>query len=261
MRRDTDSLRAAAGRVGDADLEAALAAATQAWPDGQAPVQALRFEQGKLTLVVSSWSADQSRTLPRAPALGGLERAGHRGPAGVEPRRRERQSCDMSENWLARLQPLRERAGATWRARPPRDRLALTADGPGARRVPGLGAVRRAGHGARCAARRRNSTARHPTAADAHHGRRGARSAQRHTGAGRAGRPGHQVGDRTTRRQGALEPADRPRLADTGQRQPRTSARAAGRGAQRCARATARGAADPRPGGYSGTLVLSLGGN
>jgi general secretion pathway protein L len=59
MRRATDNLRAAAGRVGDADLEAALAAATQAWPDGQAPVQSLRFEQGNLTLVVSSWSGDQ----------------------------------------------------------------------------------------------------------------------------------------------------------------------------------------------------------
>jgi general secretion pathway protein L len=59
MRRATDALRAAAGRVGDADLEAALAAATQAWPDGQAPVQSLRFEQGNLTLVVGSWSGDQ----------------------------------------------------------------------------------------------------------------------------------------------------------------------------------------------------------
>jgi len=59
MRRATDNLRAAAGRVGDADLEAALAAATQAWPDNQAPVQSLRFEQGNLTLVVGSWSADQ----------------------------------------------------------------------------------------------------------------------------------------------------------------------------------------------------------
>lgn len=59
MRRATDNLRAAAGRVGDADLEAALAAATQAWPDGQAPVQSLRFEQGNLTLVVGTWSADQ----------------------------------------------------------------------------------------------------------------------------------------------------------------------------------------------------------
>ena len=32
----------------------------------------------------------------------------------------------MSDNWRARLQPLRERAGTAWRARPPRDRLALT---------------------------------------------------------------------------------------------------------------------------------------
>jgi general secretion pathway protein L len=59
MRRATDALRAAAGRVGDADLEAALAAATQAWPDGQAPVQSMRFEAGKLTLVVGTWSGDQ----------------------------------------------------------------------------------------------------------------------------------------------------------------------------------------------------------
>jgi general secretion pathway protein L len=59
MRRETDRLRAAAGRVGDADFEAALAAATLAWPDGQAPVQSLRFESGKLTLVVGVWSADQ----------------------------------------------------------------------------------------------------------------------------------------------------------------------------------------------------------
>ncbi len=32
----------------------------------------------------------------------------------------------MSANWMSRLQPLRERAGTAWRARPPRDRLALT---------------------------------------------------------------------------------------------------------------------------------------
>lgn len=59
MRRSTDNLRAAAGRVGDADLEAALAAATQAWPDGQPPVQSLRFEQGNLTLVAGTWSGEQ----------------------------------------------------------------------------------------------------------------------------------------------------------------------------------------------------------
>ena len=59
MRRATDTLRAAAGRVGDADFEAALAAAAISWPDGQAPVQSLRFEAGKLTLVVGVWGADQ----------------------------------------------------------------------------------------------------------------------------------------------------------------------------------------------------------
>ncbi|HEX6722024.1 MAG TPA: type II secretion system protein GspM [Burkholderiaceae bacterium] len=32
----------------------------------------------------------------------------------------------MNESLVARLQPLRERAGAAWRARPPRDRLALS---------------------------------------------------------------------------------------------------------------------------------------
>ncbi|HEU5295033.1 MAG TPA: type II secretion system protein GspL [Burkholderiaceae bacterium] len=59
MRRATDTLRAAAGRVGDADFEAALAAAALAWPLGQAPVQSLQFSGGKLTLVVGVWGADQ----------------------------------------------------------------------------------------------------------------------------------------------------------------------------------------------------------
>lgn len=59
MRRATDTLRAAAGRVGDADLEAGLAAAALAWPDGQPPVQSIQFTGGKLTLVAGVWSADQ----------------------------------------------------------------------------------------------------------------------------------------------------------------------------------------------------------
>src|SRR5512143_358726 len=59
MRRATDALRAAAGRVGDADLEAALAAAALAWPDGQPPVQSIQYTAGKLTLVAGVWSADQ----------------------------------------------------------------------------------------------------------------------------------------------------------------------------------------------------------
>lgn len=59
MRRATDTLRAAAGRVGDADLEAGLAAAALAWPDGQPPVQSIQFAAGKLTLLAGVWSADQ----------------------------------------------------------------------------------------------------------------------------------------------------------------------------------------------------------
>ncbi|HEX6017081.1 MAG TPA: type II secretion system protein GspL, partial [Burkholderiaceae bacterium] len=57
MRRATDTLRAAAGRVGAADLAAGLAAAALAWPDGQPPVQSIQFSGGKLTLVAGVWSA------------------------------------------------------------------------------------------------------------------------------------------------------------------------------------------------------------
>ena len=41
MQRETEALRVAAGEPGDGDLEALLAAAAAAWPDGQAPVQTL----------------------------------------------------------------------------------------------------------------------------------------------------------------------------------------------------------------------------
>jgi general secretion pathway protein L len=59
MRRATDTMRAAAGRVGEADFEAALGAAALAWPDGQPPAQLLQFASGKLTVVAGVWSADQ----------------------------------------------------------------------------------------------------------------------------------------------------------------------------------------------------------
>jgi general secretion pathway protein L len=59
MRRETEVLRAAAGRAGDSDLEALLGAAASAWPDGQGPVQALRFEPGRLTLSAPGWSEQQ----------------------------------------------------------------------------------------------------------------------------------------------------------------------------------------------------------
>jgi general secretion pathway protein L len=59
MERETDLLRAAAGRPGDGDLEALLGAAAAAWPDGQGPVQTLRFETGRLTLAAPGWGEQQ----------------------------------------------------------------------------------------------------------------------------------------------------------------------------------------------------------
>lgn len=55
MQRETDRLRTAAGRPGDADLEVLLAAAAAAWPDNQGPVQALQFEAGRLVLSAPGW--------------------------------------------------------------------------------------------------------------------------------------------------------------------------------------------------------------
>ena len=59
MQREADSLRAAAGRSGEADLETLLAAAASAWPEGQPALQTLRFEAGKLSLSAPGWSEEQ----------------------------------------------------------------------------------------------------------------------------------------------------------------------------------------------------------
>ncbi|MEN9418243.1 MAG: hypothetical protein RI988_1863 [Pseudomonadota bacterium] len=61
MQRETDALRAAAGRPGDNDIEPMLSAAATAWPAGQPPVQGLRFEPGQLSLVVMGWTEDDTR--------------------------------------------------------------------------------------------------------------------------------------------------------------------------------------------------------
>lgn len=59
MQRETERLRVAAGRPGDADFEALLGAAAAAWPDGQGPVQSLRFEAGKLSLMAPGFGEPQ----------------------------------------------------------------------------------------------------------------------------------------------------------------------------------------------------------
>lgn len=63
MQRETERLRVAAGRPGDADFEALMGAAAAAWPDGQGPVQTLRFESGKLTLTAPGFGEPQMAQL------------------------------------------------------------------------------------------------------------------------------------------------------------------------------------------------------
>lgn len=58
MQRETDALRVAAGKPGDADLEPMLQATASAWPAGRPPVDKLRYEVGRLTLTVS-WEPEQ----------------------------------------------------------------------------------------------------------------------------------------------------------------------------------------------------------
>ena len=59
MRRETELLRANAGRAGDQDLETLLAAAATAWPAERGPVDALSFENGRLLLSANGWSEAQ----------------------------------------------------------------------------------------------------------------------------------------------------------------------------------------------------------
>jgi general secretion pathway protein L len=59
MQRETDTLRALAGRPGDADFEPMMLAAAAAWPGDRPPVDNLRYESGKLTLAVPGWSPEQ----------------------------------------------------------------------------------------------------------------------------------------------------------------------------------------------------------
>ena len=59
MQREVDTLRAAAGRPGETDLDSLLAAAAAAWPEGQGATTTLRFESGRLTLGAAGWSNEQ----------------------------------------------------------------------------------------------------------------------------------------------------------------------------------------------------------
>lgn len=73
MQRETERLREAAGQPGAADLEPMLSAAAAAWPDGQGPLQALRFEPGRLSFGAAGWSPAQQQQFALAVRAAGYE--------------------------------------------------------------------------------------------------------------------------------------------------------------------------------------------
>jgi general secretion pathway protein L len=56
MQRETQNLRALAGKPGDTDMEVMLQAASSAWPADRPAADNLRFEPGKLTVSAGGWS-------------------------------------------------------------------------------------------------------------------------------------------------------------------------------------------------------------
>jgi general secretion pathway protein L len=73
MQRETDLLRAAAGRVGETDFEALLAAATTAWPDGAPPLASLRFENAQLAISAPGAGEAQAAALRERLRILGLD--------------------------------------------------------------------------------------------------------------------------------------------------------------------------------------------
>ena len=57
--REIDTLRAAAGRPGDGDIETLLQAAESAWPQSHSPIDNLKFEPGRLTLPANGWTPQE----------------------------------------------------------------------------------------------------------------------------------------------------------------------------------------------------------
>lgn len=75
MQRETDTLRSAAGKSGDADLETLLGAIAAAWPEGQAPMSSLKFDNGRLSFAASGWAETQIAQMRAQLANSGMELA------------------------------------------------------------------------------------------------------------------------------------------------------------------------------------------
>ncbi|MEP7056251.1 MAG: type II secretion system protein GspL [Caldimonas sp.] len=70
MQRETQALRALAGKPGEADLEPMLQAAASAWPPDR-PVENFRFEPGRLSLAAIGWNDAQIEQFRNALRPGG----------------------------------------------------------------------------------------------------------------------------------------------------------------------------------------------
>ena len=79
MQRETDTLRSAAGKVGEADLEAALGAVAAAWPEGQAPAATVKFDNGRLSFAAGGWPEAQMSQFRSQLSGGGWELASSNG--------------------------------------------------------------------------------------------------------------------------------------------------------------------------------------
>ncbi|MGY0196353.1 type II secretion system protein GspL [Leptothrix sp. BB-4] len=91
MRRENETLRAAAGKAGDTDLEPMLQAVASAWPD-KVPVQTLRFENARLTLAAPQLGDDEIAQIRNRLQPAGWRLEGNAGalsltraPAGTAP--------------------------------------------------------------------------------------------------------------------------------------------------------------------------------
>ena len=79
MQRETDTLRTAAGKIGETDLESLLGVAAAAWPEAQAPLATLRFENGRLSFAASGWAEPQIAQFRARLANGGWGLASNNG--------------------------------------------------------------------------------------------------------------------------------------------------------------------------------------
>jgi general secretion pathway protein L len=70
--RELARLRANAGQPGPRDLDPLLAAAARHWPAGVAPLQALDYQAGSLTLSATDWGDEQAEPFRQAVAANGI---------------------------------------------------------------------------------------------------------------------------------------------------------------------------------------------